>query len=184
MNINRKLPQIIIPRDKLIMFMDWWDNDIRFEHSVPKAFNEGYLLFKLPETDFTSDMSREAIKLLAKYGKYTYREVENRLKQLNDIELVEYLKYDKSMRTMEYDPNSDNPHIKHVEALDKLLESYSRTKELLKEQTEINRKLTTVLLHDNVPKDMIKRRIRHLKTSDDADAKIKIDALEGILEHC
>ncbi|MBR2493775.1 MAG: hypothetical protein IKB64_10035 [Paludibacteraceae bacterium] len=99
-------------------------------------------------------------------------------------ELVEYLKYDKSMRTLEYDPNSDNPHIKHVEALDKLLESYSRTKELLKEQTEINRKLTTVLLHDNVPKDMIKRRIRHLKTSDDADAKIKIDALEGILEHC
>ena len=98
MKINRKLPQIIIPRDKLTMFMDWWDNDIRFETSIPKAFNEGYLLFKLPETDFTSDMSREAIKLLAKYGKYTYREVENRLKQLNDIELVVYFKFVNDMK--------------------------------------------------------------------------------------
>lgn len=98
MNINRKLPQIIIPRDKLTMFMDWWDNDIRFETTIPKAFNEGYLFFKLPETDFTSDMSREAIKLLAKHGKYTYREVENRLKQLNDMELVVYFKFVNDMK--------------------------------------------------------------------------------------
>lgn len=98
MKLNRKLPQIIIPRDKLTMFMDWWDNDIRFETTIPKAFNEGYLLFKLPETDFTSDMSKEAIKLLAKHGKYTYREVENRLKQLNDIELVVYFKFVSDMK--------------------------------------------------------------------------------------
>lgn len=69
MKLNKKLPQIVIPRDKLVMFMDWWDNDIRYENHVPKAFEEGYLIYKLPETDFTSDMSRAAIKLLAKHSR-------------------------------------------------------------------------------------------------------------------
>lgn len=93
MNINRKLPQIIIPRDKLIMFMDWWDNDIRFEHSVPKAFNEGYVTYQLPATDFTSDMAKEAIKLIAKHIGQTYREVENKLKEINNREIVTYFKF-------------------------------------------------------------------------------------------
>lgn len=69
MKLNKKLPQIVIPRDKLVMFMDWWDNDIRYENHVPKAFEEGYMIYKLPETDFTSDMSRAAIKLLAKHSR-------------------------------------------------------------------------------------------------------------------
>ena len=73
--------------------MDWWDNDIRFEPTVPKAFNEGYLLFKLPESDFSSDMSREAIKLLAKHSGRTYRETENKLKEINNCELTVYFKF-------------------------------------------------------------------------------------------
>ena len=93
MKFNKKLPQIIIPRDKLTMFMDWWDNDIRFEHTVPKAFEEGYLIYKLPESDFSSDMSRQAIKLLAKHSGYTYRETENKLKEINNSELIVYFRF-------------------------------------------------------------------------------------------
>lgn len=56
-------------------------------------------------------------------------------------------------------------------------------RDLCRDLTKEKRELTTLLLHDNVPKDMIKKRIAVLKMSDDAEAKIKIDALEGILEH-
>ena len=80
MKIDKKLPQIIIPRDKLTMFMDWWDNDIRYETTVPRAFNEGYMIYQLPKSDFSGDMARNAIKIIAKTLSHTYREVENRLK--------------------------------------------------------------------------------------------------------
>lgn len=93
MKIDKKLPQIIIPRDKLIMFMDWWDNDIRYETTVPRAFNEGYMLYQLPKSDFSGDMARNAIKVIAKALGHTYREVENRLKELNDNEMTIYFKF-------------------------------------------------------------------------------------------
>ena len=93
LKINKKLPQIIIPREKLTMFMDWWDNDIRFEQSVPKAFEEGYVIYQLPTSDFTGTMAKDAIKLIAKHMGQTYREVENKLKEINNREIITYFKF-------------------------------------------------------------------------------------------
>lgn len=50
-----------------------------------------------------------------------------------------------------------------ITAIDTVLQSLERKRELLKEFTETNRELTTALLHDNVPKDKIKKEIEELK---------------------
>lgn len=75
------------------MFIEWWDNDIRFETTVPKAFNEGYMSYKLPESDFSGDTARQAIKYIAKHSGHTYRETENKLKEINQKELMVYFKF-------------------------------------------------------------------------------------------
>ena len=50
-----------------------------------------------------------------------------------------------------------------ITAIDTVLQSLERKRELLKELTETNRGLTTALLHDNVHKDKIKKEIEELK---------------------
>ena len=58
--------------DKIKMFQDWWNTDIRFEKSIPHSFNAGYLIIagltsgininKLPEAYNTLIKSLEKIK--------------------------------------------------------------------------------------------------------------------------
>ena len=55
--------------------------------------------------------------------------------------------------------------VKEVEAIDTVLQSLERKRELLKELTETNRKLTTSLLHDNINKEDIKKNIQKMKKS-------------------
>lgn len=39
-NINKRLPRIKLPANKIKMFADWWNSDIRFEDTVPHSFEE------------------------------------------------------------------------------------------------------------------------------------------------
>ena len=111
--INKKLPQIIVPRDKLCMFSDWWDKDIRFQSNIPKAFSEGYLIYQFPQLDFLSDFSKDGITLLAKMDHITYREVENRLKQTADRHTTMYFKFleDNKLYFERYEEKSTNETI-------------------------------------------------------------------------
>ena len=39
LKIDKRLPQIIVPDNKLPMFIDWWNSDIRFEKSKSSKSN-------------------------------------------------------------------------------------------------------------------------------------------------
>lgn len=81
LKIDKRAPQIIIPADKIKMFQDWWNTDIRFEKSIPHSFNAGYLIIdgltsgininKLPEAYNT------LIKTTAHLFNTTYRNIYN-----------------------------------------------------------------------------------------------------------
>ena len=44
LHIRNKLPQIIVPADKVDLFIEWWNKDIRFLPDVPHSFDKGYLI--------------------------------------------------------------------------------------------------------------------------------------------
>lgn len=84
LKINKRLPQILLPKEKLQMFIDWWNSDIRFEKTVPHSFDEGYLIVENKQ-HLTPENFKDMIKVIAKAYKTTYRNIENQLKVFLDV---------------------------------------------------------------------------------------------------
>lgn len=80
LKINKRLPKIVLPANKLKMFADWWNEDIRFEKTIPHSFEEGYL-FVEHEHGLTVDKYKELIKSTAKQFHTTYRDIENQFQE-------------------------------------------------------------------------------------------------------
>lgn len=82
LKMDKRLPIIILPDNKLKMFQDWWNSDIRFENSVPKSFESGYLLIENinRNVDYTDSKFAPLISTIAKYFNATYRQIENQFK--------------------------------------------------------------------------------------------------------
>ena len=83
LKIDKRLPQIIVPADKIQMFIDWWNSDIRFEKSIPHTFNEGYMIIdNISIRGGFRDLStyNDLIKTIAKTFHTTYRDIENQFK--------------------------------------------------------------------------------------------------------
>ena len=89
LRINPLLPNIIISKDKINLFVDWYNNDIRFQKELPHTFEKGYIRIK--SMLFSPDISNYNvfIKALAKQYNKTYRQIENMLKLyidgINDV---------------------------------------------------------------------------------------------------
>lgn len=85
LKIDKTLPQIIVPANKLQMFQDWWNSDIRFEKSIPHSFNSGYMkianIVAGVDVDNLPDYYRELIKNIAHTLHMTYRSVETQMKE-------------------------------------------------------------------------------------------------------
>lgn len=77
LRIIKKLPQIVLPADKNEMFLKWYDEDLRFQDIIPKAFERGYVFI---ENTFM-DIERLDFSQVAKKFKTTYRAVENTYKE-------------------------------------------------------------------------------------------------------
>lgn len=80
LNIKSKLPQILIPDDKVIVFKDWWNQDIRFQTSIPKSFSEGYLLIdnSYKNTSYVKkEYYRPLVKKLAEMYKCSFSRAED-----------------------------------------------------------------------------------------------------------
>ena len=94
LKINKRLPQIILPNEKLQMFADWWNSDIRFEKTVPHSFEEGYLFIENKQT-LALENFKDLIKLLAKNYHTTYRSIEDQLKIFLEAmsEFIIYFKF-------------------------------------------------------------------------------------------
>ena len=89
--MNNKLPQIIIPENKVDMFIEWYDADIRFTDSCPHAFDEGYLLLDTSEKDLSA--FKNHIKEVAHTTGKTYREVENDMMKSFEQPIIIYFKF-------------------------------------------------------------------------------------------
>ena len=85
LKIDKKLPQIVLSYKKLNMFYDWWNTDVRYETTVPKSFDEGYLIIDRDGyEEFNINKFSATIKSIAKGAKLTFREVENAMKEFFD----------------------------------------------------------------------------------------------------
>lgn len=85
LNIDKHLPQIILPAKTRAMFLNWWNTDIRFEQSIPKIFNSGYMILNynyMEREQEILDNSKNNIKMIARHYKSTYRQAENMIKDL------------------------------------------------------------------------------------------------------
>lgn len=78
LKVDKKLPKIILPNNKIDMFVDWWNKDIRFQTEVPHSFNEGYLILQNNFCDIDISKFSNIIKLIAHEYKMTYRLVESK----------------------------------------------------------------------------------------------------------
>lgn len=78
LKIDKSLPKLILPENKLNMFLDWWNADIRFEKHIPHSFNEGYFYIEFPLTDLNeiAEKMKPYIKLIARHTHMTYRNIE------------------------------------------------------------------------------------------------------------
>ena len=86
LKIDNHLPQIIIPANKIDMFVQWWNSDIRFEKTIPHSFESGYLKIERLNNPFSPDDEKlkALIKSTAKNFHMTYRQVESELKAFLD----------------------------------------------------------------------------------------------------
>ena len=91
LHIRNKLPQIIVPADKVDLFIEWWNRDIRFLPDVPHSFDEGYLILhndyfnNLEKTEKYNKFLSKLIKELAQTFNTTYRNMENSYNEFKNI---------------------------------------------------------------------------------------------------
>lgn len=72
LKIKKSLPQIIIPKNKNEMFLNWYNEDLRFQDDLPKIFEKGYVFIE--NNLFNLNISPKIISQIAKYFTYKYKE--------------------------------------------------------------------------------------------------------------
>lgn len=85
LKIDKHLPQIVLPAKTRAMFINWWNTDIRFEQTLPKVFDSGYVLMEYNYLDREQEIlekHKDSIKYVAKHFHTTYRQAEYMIKDL------------------------------------------------------------------------------------------------------
>lgn len=91
LRIIKKIPQIILPKDKNEMFIKWYNEDLRFQDEIPKVFERGYV-FITNDFDINTIGKNEILKFIAKQFKTTYRIVEDYFNKFIE-EIKEFIVY-------------------------------------------------------------------------------------------
>lgn len=96
LKFKNKLPQIILPKNKIALFIDWYNKDLRFQGTLPEAYSEGYLIIENDIMQVDISKCNEFIKSWAKQLNTTYREMEHKLQYyINCLDkVVLYFKYE------------------------------------------------------------------------------------------
>lgn len=81
LKINPYLPIIVLPENKVKLFIDWFNTDIRFLKEVPKVFEKGYINIKYDLLKIDITHLNKLFTSLAKTMNTTYRKVETMYKQ-------------------------------------------------------------------------------------------------------
>lgn len=144
LRIIKKLPQIILPNDKVNIFLKWYDEDLRFQDEVPKSFERGYIILnnidKCENFELFKYKSTNIFKELAQKYNTTYRQIENYYNEFieeikntiiyfefdNDLLKLEIYLKNKLFATVEQDLkmiDSSKPNPSIIEAVKRLLET-------------------------------------------------------------
>lgn len=85
LKIDKHLPQILVPPKARAMFINWWNSDIRFEHTIPHPFEKGYIILNYNYEDRQNELLKtktKEIKEIAHYYQCTYRQAETVFKNM------------------------------------------------------------------------------------------------------
>lgn len=63
LELNQKLPKIYLPKDKIHTFVEWYNKDLRYENTVPHAFEEGYFIL---ENEFINNLNKDSLRSAVK----------------------------------------------------------------------------------------------------------------------
>lgn len=109
LKINKRLPKIMLPAKKLEMFAEWWNEDVRFEKTIPHSFEEGYLFIE-NEHGMTTDKFKPLIKLAARQFHTSFRNIENQLQEFLDVmkKITLYFKFVKENEMYVESYDADN----------------------------------------------------------------------------
>lgn len=80
LKINKRLPQIILPAEKNKLFIKWYNEDLRYQDEIPKAFSRGYVFLKntvMGKDKINDEDYKRMFRYLAKENKCTYRYCED-----------------------------------------------------------------------------------------------------------
>lgn len=115
LKINKRLPKIMLPANKLKMFAEWWNEDIRFEKTIPHTFEEGYLFIE-NEHGQTVDRYKTLIKETAKAFHTSYRNIENQLREFLDLmkKITLYFKFVSSNKVIVESYDADNLQLSNI----------------------------------------------------------------------
>ena len=170
LNINKRLPYIKLPKEKIELFTKWYNIDLRELEELPEVFEEGYLEIdtsvyinvKMPTIfDIKSEEKYKELKKLHNKVSATYSKmiIHFTIKPNNIINIVGYygdgeyafniefnLKEDETVKKIkQYIATTSNRDYKHLpEIQDKLildLCQFSTMNEMKNAQDEFNRKL-------------------------------------------
>ena len=105
LRLVKTLPQIIIPKDKIDIFVQWYNNDLRFIDEIPQAFERGYILLEnnFPKDIYDKEEIKKYISLIASKKQTTYRIVEEALKSFFEktINTIIYFKFENNFLKLE-----------------------------------------------------------------------------------
>ena len=110
LHIRNKLPQIIVSEDKVGVFSEWWNKDIRFLPNIPRSFDEGYLIVdnNYNNTRYTQkEHYRPLVKKLAEMYNCSFSKAEDMYLDLLDTANYLYIHFifesDNDVRLYVYD---------------------------------------------------------------------------------
>ena len=82
--IDKSIPKIYLPKEKLNMFLDWYDQDLKFQVEIPQALNEGYIFIENEFIKFNEEPIKESIKKQAKILHTTYNMIKKAIEMLEE----------------------------------------------------------------------------------------------------
>lgn len=82
--IDNSVPKIYLPKEKINMFLDWYDQDLRFQNEIPQALDEGYIFVENNFIKFDEEKIKEDIKRKAKNFHTTYNMIKKAIQMLEE----------------------------------------------------------------------------------------------------
>lgn len=74
--IDKSLPQIILPLEKVDTILEWWNDTIRFEKEIPQAYSSGYIRISY-ELKEEHKLDRKLMRQLAEVSKVSVYEIKD-----------------------------------------------------------------------------------------------------------